>query len=142
MRTLPEEYRKAHGLENGGKLKNRTIPRIIKEAEDQFELPSGSISEDTLRKRFARNNPSGKGNAHVSPVDELEPVIIDFCVKLARMGSPLGKEQVITLANDLLKGTGVEDPLFAYKKKHTSATNDTAGRVGVGLREFHASPGK
>lgn len=105
-----------------------TLLNIIKEVEDEFDLPAGTLRQETVRSRYKQRNASGKGQAHVSPVQTIEGVVVDFCMKLARMGSLLDKEQVISLTNDLLKGTYELERLKEYKKKHTaSATIDSVG---------------
>ena len=61
----------------------------------------------------------------MSSLAEVEPFLINVCAKLARMGQPLNKEQVITLANDVIEGTDVEKRLEEHKKRHAVATSTT-----------------
>jgi hypothetical protein len=42
--------------------------------------------------------------SNVSPLYEIEEMITDFCLRLARMGQGLAKEEVIELAGELIKG--------------------------------------
>lgn len=98
-----------------------TIKTIIDRIEKEYNLPQGTVREETIRSRFKRRNTTGKGKTHVSPIAPIEPIIVDFCVKLARMGSPLDRDQVISLTNDLLKNTNELERLKSYKQRHTSS---------------------
>jgi hypothetical protein len=47
----------------------------------------------------------------------IEPELVKWCIKLARMGAPLTKEQVHNLARELIAGTELETRLLEFKKK-------------------------
>jgi hypothetical protein len=47
---------------------------------------------------------------------DVEPLLLEFCICLAKMGKPLTKLTVIELANDLVCGTEVEDQVMECKK--------------------------
>lgn len=91
--------------ERGKKKRNRNPSAVLRQVESEFGIPPFMLKLDTVKSRHKRGNATGKGKAHVSPVASMEPVLLDFCIKLARMGQPLDKEQVVTLANDLIKDT-------------------------------------
>ena len=124
-----ERYVLARGNATGKYVQDGTLSTIITDVEVKYHLVKGTLSHDTIRTRARRNNPSGKGRGHMSPLNGMEHVIVDFCVKLARMGAPLDRNQVILLANDLMKGTIYQERLALYKKKHTCA--DEVDKVGV-----------
>lgn len=112
------------------KLANGTAAKVCREAEEHLSLKENSIKVETMLSRYKRGNVDGRGKGHVSPVEAMEPILVDFCIKLARMGQPLGKEQVLCLANDLIKGTESQERLVEYKKKHTSASSEDSGTLG------------
>jgi hypothetical protein len=46
---------------------------------------------------------------------DIEPLIAEFCIHLARLGEPLTKTSVLTRANDLIQNT---QALVDFKIKH------------------------
>jgi hypothetical protein len=63
-----------------------------------------------------------RGNAKViycyaiSPVADLEPLIVEFCICLAKIGAPLIKKSVMLLANDLVTDNEYESRIVNCKK--------------------------
>jgi hypothetical protein len=47
----------------------------------------------------------------------VEPVIVEYCVKLSRIGQPLTREEAVALAISLITGTELENTVIAWKKK-------------------------
>ena len=80
-----------------------------------------------IRSRLKRNNDSGIGDSQKSPMHEVEPIIVDYCIKLARMGSPLNRDQVELLARDIIAGTPTEQRMLAFKKQRKLAGNTVIG---------------
>ena len=103
-------------LSNGNKLANGTLKGIISYVEKKFDLPSNSIRPKTIRSRFIRKNLDGTAAQRISPLVAIEPLLVEYCKKLALMGAPLTRDQVISLATDLIKGTDYEKNLLATKK--------------------------
>jgi hypothetical protein len=46
----------------------------------------------------------------------VEPVIVEYCVKLSRIGQPLTREEAVALAISLITGTELENTVIAWKK--------------------------
>jgi phosphate starvation-inducible protein PhoH len=81
-----------------------TLKDIIKEEEEKNGLEVNSISFETVRSRVKRGNILGYNPQQLSPMHDIEPLIFEFCVRLAKMGKPLTKTTVIELANSLVSG--------------------------------------
>jgi hypothetical protein len=55
--------------------------------------------------RVKQGNLDGVHPLLISPLFLVENVIVEYCILLARVGSALTKEEVMKLANDLIKDT-------------------------------------
>ena len=107
---------------NKAKQKNMNVPNgflngLIKQTEEEFELPCGSLRFATIKKRVERNNLTGFAHQKTSPLHSIEPLIVDYCIRLANMGAPLLGEQVMSLADSLIIGTEVREKFLTYKAK-------------------------
>jgi hypothetical protein len=54
-----------------------TLEEMIKKATIEFGLQPGSLKKDSVLARLKRNNVSGIAHQKVSPLDELEPLIVE-----------------------------------------------------------------
>jgi hypothetical protein len=89
-----------------GKVVNSgTLKKIINDEEEKMGLSLNSISADTIRSRIKRGNLGAENKNQISPLHDVEPLILEFCIRLAKMGRPLTKTTVLELANDLIAGT-------------------------------------
>ena len=96
-------------IDNGKKqVEDNALKNIIEVVAKKFNLPSSKLNLHTITSRVKRNNIAGTTPQSLSPLMEIEPVIISYCTKLADMGSPLDRTQLLLLANSLIKGTDLE----------------------------------
>lgn len=107
-------------IKSAAKVKGAALPKgtllsIIKEVEAEYNVLPGVIKEETIRSRVRINNLSGKSSSRTSPLEDIEGVLVDFCIRLAKMGQGLTKEEVIELAEDLIKETEHEKKLTYFK---------------------------
>jgi hypothetical protein len=123
---------KADAKKNRKKVRDGTLKTIISEAEKAFGLPAGSLKEDTVKKRVARNNLTGLAPQSVSPLASVEPYIVDWCVRLANMGAALTKDQVISLADSLIERTSTRNDLITFKQKRGIEVCEEGVVVGTG----------
>jgi hypothetical protein len=65
----------------------------------------GKINKESVLSRIRNNNLTGSSKFHLSSLYEIEDMIVDFCLRLAKMGQGLTKENVIKLAAELIKVT-------------------------------------
>jgi hypothetical protein len=101
----------------GGSITKRgTLENIIKETEKKHGLLKGTIKTETIAKRVYRNNLTGQKYQCTSPVAKMEPVLVQYCIRLCKVGKALDKQQVLLLANSLIKNNDCEKFVIAWKK--------------------------
>lgn len=124
-----------------GKTPNGILDMIIERTEKKYNLDRKSINRHTVKTRVTKGNVSGLAAQKISPVADLEPGIVEWCIELARMGAALTKDQVIGLANELIQGTKYEQDLAAFKIKRGIGTKDDETMLGAawyrGLMKRH-----
>ena len=104
-------------LRNGKKkVESGSLTRIIDVISKKYHLPVSDLKWHTIYNRVQRKHFSGTAPQSVSPLTLIEPVLISYCTKLADMGSPLDKSQLILLANSLIKGTDHEKKMIELKE--------------------------
>jgi hypothetical protein len=63
-----------------------------------------------------RGNLTAFNLQQTSPVSVIEPLLCEFCIRLAKMGNPFTRETVIELANDLVKETKIATKISDCKQ--------------------------
>jgi len=109
-----EEKQKAKKA--GTLVSNGVLKKIIDEESKKSGLSNISIPLDTIRSRVKRGNLDAFNANLISPIHDVEPTICQFCIRLAKMGSPLTKTTIIELANDLLADTEYMDKIRGCKE--------------------------
>jgi hypothetical protein len=79
-------------------------------------LEYGILNEFTLRKCVTRKNVFGIASTRISHLSEIEPNIVEYSLRLAKMGNALNKDQVMIFSTDLIHGTKYSRLLLNYKK--------------------------
>jgi hypothetical protein len=95
---------------------NGSLHAIITETENWNALTFGSISSHIVINRALRCNVGGAALQRVSPLKDIEPVIVEYCLRLARNGSPIDKGQLLMLAASLIQGTHSAEQLKEFKR--------------------------
>jgi Tc5 transposase DNA-binding domain len=116
----------------GRKISNGTVDSIIESAIAEFNLTPTSISKQTIYSRVRRNNTAGTQPQKMSPIEEIEPLIVEWCVKLAKMGKPLTRNDVIELASEIIEGTKYTDNLIKFKDKRNIQEDGERSRLSHG----------
>ena len=122
---LAEERNKA--VRKGRNVCNGVFKKIIEETEADFELAPGSLKLKTIEARVGRNNLTGIAHQRTSPLSTIEPIIVEYCLRLANMGAPLSGDQVICLADSLISGTKIQESLIEFKKKRNLIKRSASG---------------
>ena len=94
-----------------------TYARIISAVEEDNNLKKDTIKLDTIKSRIKRNNITGFAAQRTSPLYEIEPLIVQYCIRLSEIGVPLTRHLVIALADSAIKGKIHYKRLYEYKKK-------------------------
>lgn len=103
--------------ESGKRSKKNELKLIIEAAKKKFNVEDLLIPESMIRDRASRGtveNPSGAGR--VSPMAEIEPLLVTFVICMQRIGQPLNQTSFLELANSLIEGTPLEKKVLASKK--------------------------
>jgi hypothetical protein len=101
----------------GAYVRKGTLKEIVKKIEQERGIANDTINLESIRTRVTRSNVTGKGIGSVSPLHAIEPIIVQYCIRLARIGSALNKDQVIMLAEDLIHNTPSAINLLEFKRK-------------------------
>jgi hypothetical protein len=102
-----------------------TLQRIIFQVEAKYNLPRGSLSPYTVVNRVRRNNITGEAYQKISPLIEVEPLIVECCLQLALIGSPLDKNELLALVKSMICGTVHADRFHSFKvQRHLNSNED------------------
>ena len=93
-------------------MENGTLAQLFHEAESSAGLSAGSIVHETVRTRIKSGNVTGVAHQRKSPLEEIEPIIVENCVRLAEIGAALTDEEVMALTAELISGTKYEKELL------------------------------
>jgi len=110
------------------KVPNGTLERIVSKVESEAGLEANTINRRTVRHRVLSGNVQGINTTQMSPVADIEPLIAEFCIRMARLGEPLSKTLVINLANDLIADTDYKERVKAFKARHKIADGNLGDR--------------
>ena len=100
------------------RLKVGTLSGIIKKFKSKYKLDeSVVINKGTIRARSYKKSLIVSGLGPVSPMAEVEPVLVDLIIKMSTIRRCLTPTQCLHLANDIIAGTKVEEKVIEFKKK-------------------------
>jgi hypothetical protein len=117
------------------KLPNGTFAGIIKETEQQYGLEDGTINFETVRSRVLAKNPSAISHQKMSPLSNVEDIIVECCCRLSAMGEALTKTEVMSLADDIVADSIHVQNYVAFCKKRNINKDVSKGEV-VGNRWY------
>lgn len=115
-----------------------TYKRIIRDVEEEHKLETDSINIETVKSRIKRRNTTGYSAQRTSPLIDIEPLIVQYCQRLANMGVPLTREQVIGLADDAIKGNVHYDKMLSFKQNlHLKVPEHEDDGSLIGIRWYY-----
>ena len=90
----------------------------------KYDVRNGSIvSQSTIRSRVLRNRLTCKHRCTRTPMEALEPAILDIAIQQGRMNQPLTVTEGLQLANSLIKkGSKTEADVMRYLRKRGQLT--------------------
>ncbi len=100
------------------KVPNGTLKSIVSKAKSDAGLAPSTISQSTVSHSILSGNVDGRKIMQISPVADIEPLIADFFIRIARLGELLSKTLVINLANDLISVTDYSEQVYVFKAHH------------------------
>jgi hypothetical protein len=101
-----------------------TLLSIVKAQELKHELEAGTLNIPAIIKRVQRKNVSGVSQSRTSPLAEIEPILVQYCIRLAKIGQPLTKDQLTGLAISMISGTTIEEKVKDWKKKFSQFNDE------------------
>jgi Tc5 transposase DNA-binding domain len=105
-----------------------TVDTIIQSTVSEFGSSPKSIKK-MINSRVKRNNLMGVPHQKVSPIKEIEPLLVEWCVKMARIGHALTRQDVMKLASELIEGTKFADELVKFKENRNIQTSNKYERA-------------
>jgi hypothetical protein len=112
-----------------------TLNELIEDTFIEYDLPNNSIKHQTVYYCMKHNNLGGQAHQKVSPLACIEPLIVEWCLKMATIGIALHKKNVFELVNELIAGTEASKTLEEFKKKRNLPTRD-GETIVVGRRWY------
>ncbi len=83
------------------------------EIEHDLEANCLNKHERMLKEHVWRKNPTGLADFQTSLMAEIEPLLVDYVVKLSDIGMPLNKGGVIELATSMISDLPLEEKVIA-----------------------------
>jgi hypothetical protein len=100
----------------GDRVPKGAYNKIIREAEEKFELEDGSISKLTVLTRLRNNRKTvGAGRGHVSPLIGLEAHFVDVILQLSSMRQPLTASGALSIINSLVETSNMQREIIEWK---------------------------
>jgi hypothetical protein len=102
----------------GERVPKGTYNKIIKEAEEKFEVEEGSISKLTLLSRLQEGRKTvAAGRGHVSPLIGLEVHSVDVMLQLSSMRQPLTATGALTVINSMVETSNMKEKKNRMEKE-------------------------
>jgi hypothetical protein len=112
-----------------------TFMKIFKQTEEKYMLETGTIKFETIRSRILSQNLTAYCPQKVSPITEVEPLIINCCIRLSKMGESLTKFEVMEVANEIQIYTVHAERLKEFCEKRNIKEDFSKGKI-VGTRWY------
>ena len=125
MNEICEKFLEVRRTSDMKRLGKGVLDRIIKEVHKKYNVSNGStiVSQSTIRSRVLRNSPTCKHRGTRTPMEALEPAILEIAIQRGRMNQPLTVAEGLQLANSLIKkGSKTETEVMMYLKKRGQLT--------------------
>jgi hypothetical protein len=107
-------------VKEGQKVGYQTLRKLLKAAEEKGQLETGDSVEDTIMSRTQDKNPAATCGASTNcPMDVVEPILVEFCIRFEKTGKPMKKKEVLELAHSLISGTEFEAEYIDWLKKNS-----------------------
>jgi len=111
----------------GLKCSAGTLEKIIQEIENEFDLPESTLNVWSIRTRVKRGSLTAKRESNTSPLEDLEPEIVEECIRMAKDGQHLLPGVVMKLATAIVqRDPGRVEAIIAWKKKNYKYTEGQA----------------
>ena len=90
------------------------LTSIIRECKEKHSVPDDIIIDpECIRSRVKRGKHHGGISGNTSPMDEIEPYLVELIGQLEKMRVPISCRQGLALANSIISGTSHESRVIA-----------------------------
>ncbi len=143
LNAITEEYHKeliSH-KETRRRLMSGHLEAVIKQKKEEFGV-SDYISAKTIRTRINRGRLAPPHPGTAPPLLKAETALVQICIQMGKMRQPLTCDDAITIMNDMISKTEMEEQLTNFQRARTM-TSSRFGTVGKnwwqGFKKRHAS---
>ena len=105
------------------------LEKIIETEKKIFGLTTTKISKSTIRTRVLKNALICTHAGQCSPLQKIEPILVQIIVQMARIRQPLTPSEGLQLVNSLIDGMHIQQELIQWKRKFSI---NSYGYVGTG----------
>ena len=113
---IARKYKEAQDVNPGKQLPRKTYERIHNEALAVHSLQNFSVKKNTIDKRIKRNSLVTRRMGPVSPVDEMEPILLTYVQWKQEAGQAMKPKELLQLANSMLQGSALQDNLCKFQQ--------------------------
>ena len=126
---ITEKYAECLRKNKTERVRKGLLNEIIEDVRKKRGIED-KISPLAIRKRVLRNslNNHHLAGGQVSPLQKIEPIIVNIIVQMARMRQCLTPSIGLLLVNSLISGTNIQRELVKWKQTNTPNFTGTLGR--------------
>ena len=107
------------------------LKKIIAEVAMKNNVNANNVSLLAIKRRVDRQSLECHhlaGGGQVSPLAEIEPIVVGIILQMARIRQCLNPSKGLALVNSIIEGTKVQDNLKKWKQKNTPNSTGTVGQ--------------
>jgi hypothetical protein len=110
------QQKKQAAEKEGKSVSKGTLQDIVSTIERERVITENTNNLDSIRTRVTRSNVTGVSQSSKSPLNKVEKIVVNYCIRLAQIGSALKKEQFSLSAEDLIHQTKAATDLVQFKQ--------------------------
>jgi hypothetical protein len=101
------------------RMKQGLLDQIIQDTKRRNKLEHLEISKKMIRMRISRRSLAPPHRGLVSPMEQIEPMLVELCIRLGRARQPMKCKNFIPLVNSIIKGTLTEKEVIEFKARYS-----------------------
>ena len=101
------------------RMKKGLLDQIIQDVKTRHNVEHFEIPLATIRKRISRKNLAPPHRGLVSPMEKIEPMLVELCIRLGRARQPLKCKNFLPLVNSIIKGSLTEKEVIEFKARYS-----------------------
>ena len=113
---IARKYKEARDVNPGKQLPGKKYERIHNEALAVHSLQNFSVKKNTIDQRIQRNSLVTRRRGPVSPVDQIEPILLTYVQWKQEAGQAMKPKELLQLANSMLQGSALQDNFCKFQQ--------------------------